>query len=365
MPLDFLPLPGTPLEELDTPALIVDLDVAESNIETLQEFANAHGFAVRPHAKTHKSGYWGLKQIEAGAIGICAAKVGEAEALVEGGVRDVLIANEIVGRTKISRLMSLAATANMNVAVDDEANVHDLSEAAQAFGVEIGVVVDVNVKIDRCGVEPGEPTTTLARIVDSSKGLRFNGLMGYEGHIAGDEKSRQADTRKAMEKFLRARDEVTASGLPVEIMTAGGTSTYDITGPIDHVTDVQCGTYIFMDGAYGPETPAFNTALTVLSTVMSRPVPDRAILDIGLKSVSVDSGIPRVVGLGGATLTNLSEEHGTLRLEGDARQLRVGDRVSLLPMHGDTTINIHDYYFCVRNGALEDVVEIAGRGRFR
>lgn len=362
---DYLPLPGTPVEELDTPALVIDLDVAESNIATLQGFADEHGVGVRPHAKTHKSAYWGLKQMRAGAVGICAAKVGEAEALVWGGVPDVLIANEIVSPSKISRLAALASRANVAVAVDDEANVRDLSEAAQAAGVEIGVVVEVNVRLDRCGVEPGEPTTALSKIVDSTPGLRYEGLMGYEGHIAGEPESRRAETMEAVEKFLRAREEVVASGLEVEVMTAGGTSTYDITGTVDAVTDLQCGTYIFMDGAYGPETPAFTPALTLLTGVISRPAPERAILDIGLKSVSVDSGPPRVVGLEGAELTKLSEEHGTLSLDGDSRRLKVGDRVSFLPMHGDTTINIHDYYFCVRDGVLEDVVPIAGRGRFR
>lgn len=362
---DFLPLPGTPVEELDTPALVIDLDVAESNIATLQGFADEHGVGVRPHAKTHKSPYWGLKQMRAGAVGICAAKVGEAEALVWGGVPDVLIANEVVAASKIARLTALAARANVSVAVDDEANVRDLSEAARAAGVEIGVVVEVNVRLDRCGVEPGEPTTALSKIVDSAAGLRYDGLMGYEGHVSGEPEARRAETMKAMEKFLRAREEVVAAGLDVGVMTAAGTSTYDITGTVDAVTDLQCGSYIFMDGAYRAEMDDFEPALTLLAGVISRPVPERAILDIGLKSVSVDMGFPVVTGLDGAELMKLSEEHGTLRLEGDARQLKVGDRVSLLPMHGDTTINIHDYYFCVRGGALEDVVPIAGRGRFR
>jgi D-serine deaminase-like pyridoxal phosphate-dependent protein len=362
---EYFPLPGTPVDELDTPALVIDMDAAELNIATLQDAANSGGFDVRPHVKTHKSPFWALRQVAAGAIGVCAAKVGEAEAMVAGGVTDVLIANEIVGPTKIARLVALASRARITVAVDDVDNVRDLSDAAVAAGREIGVVVDVNTRLNRCGVEPGEPATTLATIADASPGLRFDGLMGYEGHIGGTPEEMRAETMRAMEKFLAAHEELVAAGLPVTVMTAGGTSTYDVTGGVPEVTDVQCGTYIFMDGAYGPERPEFTPALTVLAGVMSKPAADRAILDIGLKSVSVDSGLPQVVGVPGAELVRLSEEHGILRLEGDARDLRVGDRVHLRPMHGDTTINLHSHYFGVRNGLLEDVIAIAARGRFR
>jgi D-serine deaminase-like pyridoxal phosphate-dependent protein len=360
---DYLPLPGVPVEEIDTPALIVDLEAAEANIEKMQAFVSAHGTAVRPHSKTHKSPYWGHKQLAAGALGITCSKVSEAEALVDGGITEVLIANEIVGRVKIARLAALNRRANVVVAVDDASNVRDLSEAAEAARVVIPVIVDVNIRLNRCGVEPGEPSTTLARIVASSRGLRLEGLMGYEGHVTAGPDEKRKIVGEAMAKLRIAYDELRAAGLPTRIMTAGGTSTYNVTGAVDFVTDIQAGSYIFMDGAYLKEMDDFRPALTVMSTVISRPTPERAVLDIGKKSMSLEAGLPLVVDRPGATLTRLNEEHGVLQLEGEARRLRIGDRIRLLPMNCGTTINIHDYYFCVRNGLLEDVVPVAGRGR--
>ena len=365
MTIDYLPLPGTPLEELDTPALIVDLDKAEENIRTLQAFADANNVSVRPHVKTHKSPYWALKQIDAGAIGVCTAKVGEAEAMVDGGIGDILVANEVVGQRKITRLVALAKQASITVVVDDATTVDELSQAAEANATEIDVLIDVNIRINRCGVEPGQPVVDLAKRVDISPGLVFKGLMGYEGHIPPEaDKDTPSEAIESMRKFLDAIESLEEAGLKVEVVSAGGTSTYAFTGLQPRITELQCGTYIFMDAAYRDESPEFKPALTVLSQVMSKPTFDRAILDIGLKSVSVDSGPPEILDLKGATLTKLSEEHGTLQLEGSAQQLKIGDKVSLLPAHGDTTINIHSHYFCVRNGVLEAVVPITARGKF-
>ncbi len=365
MTVDYLPLPGTPLEEIDTPALVVDLDAAENNIKTLQRWCDENDVAARPHVKTHKSPYWALKQVEAGAIGVCAAKVGEAEAMVAGGVQDVLVANQIVGPVKIPRLVALAHRARIGVAVDHPENVKDLSRAASKEGVEIGVLVDVNVKIDRTGVEPGEPTVELVRKVADSPGLRFDGIMGYEGHVSPKDQAETNAVELWIGKLEAAIIAVEEAGYPVRVVSGAGTSTYRASGSHERVTEVQCGTYVFMDGAYGPESPEFTNALTVIAQVMSRPVPHRAVLDIGLKSMSVDSGLPQVMSRPGAAIEKLAEEHGILSLHGQARNLDVGDRVSLLPMHGDTTINLHSHYFCVRKGILEDVVPITARGRFR
>ncbi len=365
MAVDFLPLPGTPVEEIDTPAMIIDLDAAEANIRNMQETVSGNGCRVRPHTKTSKSPYWALKQIEAGAAGVCCAKVGEAEVLVNGGVRDILITSEIVGHTKTSRLAAIAGRANIRVAVDDEANARELSAAATAAGSEIGVLVDVNIRINRCGVEPGEPTTTLAGIVDGLPGVRLDGLLGYEGHVYGLGDERIPETLEALEKLQYAISEVKDAGLPVEVVSSGGTSTYDITSKVPEVTEIQAGSYVFMDGEYVDQKLPFDIALTVATQIISRPTPDRAILDIGLKSMANDYGPPRVIGQEGAEFTKLSEEHGTLQLTGEAQNLKVGDRIYLLPSHGGTTINLHDYYFCVRNGVLEEIVEVAGRGKFR
>lgn len=367
MTLEYFPTPGTPVAELDTPALVIDLDVAESNIRKLQMWANAHKVAVRPHSKTHKSPYWARKQIEAGAIGICAAKVSEAEVLVNGGVPEVMVPNQVIGPRKISRLMSLARRARIIVAVDAAENVKELSAAATAFGAEVGVIIEVNVGMDRCGVEPGAATVKLAKLIAKSPGLRFDGLMGYEGHLVAnrDYEVRKTETIKAMGKLVGAAEEVRKAGVPVKVVSAAGTGTYNITGTVKGITELQCGSYIFMDGDYRQVLQDFDSALNVLATVISRPTPDRAITDAGLKSISTDRGLPAVVGVKGATVASLSEEHGRMKVEGPAAALKVGDRVRFLPMHGDTTINLHTHYFGIRDGKLEAIIPIEGRGKIR
>lgn len=367
MPPGYLPPPGTPLRDIDTPALIVDLDVAEANIRKMSAFLAGHRVALRPHVKNHKSPYFALKQIEAGAIGVCVAKVGEAEVMAAGGIQDIFVANEIVTPVKISRLMAVAGAARVAVAVDSERNLRDLSAAARERGVEIGVLIDVNIRINRCGVEPGGPAVTLARAAAAMPGLRFEGLMGYEGHITGACANEQArsETLKSLDKLLFTIRAVEDAGLPVRVASAGGTSTYAVTGAYERVTEIQAGSYIFMDGSYLDELDHFAAAMTVLSTVISRPAPDRAVLDCGLKSISAHAGQPKIVGTPGAEFLRLNAEHGHVKLAGEAQRLKVGDRVQLLPMHGETTINIHNEYFCMRRGVLETIVPVAARGMFR
>jgi len=360
-------LPGTPKAELDTPALLIDLDVMERNLETAAAFFRSVKADLRPHTKTSKCPIIARKQIEAGAIGVCCAKVGEAEQMVFGGVENILIANQVVGRSKVARLMSLARRARMKVAVDDPQNVKDLSEAAQAFGADLDVLVEVNVGMDRCGVEPGQPVAELAKVVTRSKGLRFMGLMGYEGHLQNVTpfEKREAEAKKAMALLLQSKESVEKAGIPIEVVSAGGTGTYNITGRISGITEIEAGSYVFMDAAYRKVLQDFECALTVLTTVISRPAPNRAVVDIGRKSISNDMGMPVVFNVPGATLVGLSEEHGTLTVEGDASQLRPGDKIEILPSHGDTTINIHSHYFATRKGKLEAIWEIVGRGKFR
>ena len=368
--MDYLPLPGTPVEDLDTPAIIVNLDIAESNIKAMADFAKENGVSMRPHMKTAKSPYWARKQMEAGAIGVCAAKVGEAEILAEGGIQEILIPNQVVGATKIRRLFGVAARSNMTVAVDSHENVAELSEAAQAFGIELGVILEVETGMNRAGVEPGEVATTLAKAVDRASGLRFDGIMGYEGGSVFTEgfEKRKADTLLTVDKLLAAADDIEANGIEVKIISAGGTGSYDITGKVNRITELQCGSYLFMDAKYmevfGDHPHPFRTALTVLGTVTSRPVPGRAIADPGMKAVATDIDKPKAVGIEGLTVRGMSEEHCVLSTEGPSEDLKIGDKISLLPMHSDTTIAQHDYYYCVRNGVLETIVEIAGRGRF-
>jgi len=357
---------GLGRDAIDTPALLIDLDALERNIKRMADFFATVPAALRPHTKTHKTPIIARKQIEAGARGITCAKVGEAEVMVANGVDDVLIANEVVGATKIARLMSLARHAKLTVAVDDPRNVAELSAAAQAMGATVGVLVEVNVGMNRCGVEPGEPALQLSRQVLESKGLRYRGLMGYEGHVVAmpDRQQREAACLKAMKLLLDTRAFVEAAGIPVEVVSGGGTGTYDITGRLPGVTEIQAGSYVTMDSAYGRLNLGFEQALTILVTVISRPSRDRAILDAGMKAMAVDHGTILPKGLPGATVApRLSEEHARLDLV-DV-DLRPGDKIELIPGHGCTTINLHDQFYGIREGRVETVWQIAGRGRFR
>lgn len=364
---DYLPLPGTPVEELDTPCIVVDLDIAEANIAKLQVAANEMGVAVRPHTKTNKSPYWARKQLAAGAIGICCAKVGEAEVMVEAGISDVMIPNQVIGKRKIARLAALAKSANLIVAVEDSLNVDQLSEAVVSVGAELGVIVEVNVGMNRCGVD-GDGAVELAKQVVAAPGLRFDGLMGYEGHTVAerDYEVRKTEAEKSMTVLNAAAGQIREAGIDVEIVSAAGTGTYNITGRVDGVTELQCGSYIFMDGDYLEVFDDFKPALSVLATVISRQQEKVAITDFGLKSISVDRGIAEVLSPSGASIIKHSEEHTGINLTSDeARALKVGDKVSVRPKHGDTTINLHEYYFGVRNGKLELAIPIPARGKFR
>lgn len=359
---------GSPFEEIDTPALLLDLDLMERNIARMAEAFRSLSAKLRPHAKTHKTPIIGQKQIAAGAIGITCAKLGEAEVMVEGGIRDVLIANQIVGAPKIRRLISLAHHANLTVAVDDARNVEELSQAAQAAQVSLRVLVEVNVGLNRCGVQPGEPALILARQVASAPGLKFAGLMGYEGHLVFvpslEERAHRVHTD--LQALIETVNLIEAQGLPVEIVSAGGTGTALLTGRLPRITEIQAGSYVFMDGRYKTiEGVDFDCALTLLTTIVSRPRPDRIIVDAGMKTLTHEFGLPRFKGQDNLDLLSLSEEHGTVKLHDPSVALRPGEKLEIIPSHGDTTLNIHDYYYGVRNGRVEVVWPIAARGKSR
>lgn len=356
---------GTPVRELDTPALLVDAEVLARNIARLAEWSRRTGRAVRPHAKAHKTPLIARKQIEAGAIGICCSKVGEAEAMVAGGVPDVLVTSEVVGPVKVARLVSLARHARVGVVVDDAENAELLSRAAAAAGVTLGVLVEVNVGQERCGVAPGAPAADLAAHLAGLPGLRFDGIQGYEGnlqHIRAPEERRER-CLQSMARLLESRRAVEARGLTVTVCTTAGTGTHEVAGVHEGVTEVQPGSYIWMDADYGQvQGLPYESGLTVLSTVISRQRSGAAIVDAGQKAVSMDGqGGTRVKG-GRLEYAPMGDEHG--KLTGEALPA-LGDVVELLPSHCDTTVNLHDELHVVRSGLLEAVWTIAGRGKFR
>jgi D-serine deaminase-like pyridoxal phosphate-dependent protein len=364
--MPYQPRPGAALDEIDTPALLLDLDAFEHNLRYMAEFFADKPTSLRPHAKTHKCPEIARRQLQAGAIGITCAKLGEAEALVEAGVEDILIANEIVGAIKTRRLATLAHRANLMVAVDNAANVAELSEACQARNSSLRVLVEIDVGMGRCGVQRSEEALRLAQRVLDAPALRFTGLMGYEGHLVmvPDAEERRTRVREAMVPLLEAEDLLERNGIAPEIVSGGGTGTYDMTGTSEPMTEIQAGSYILMDTTYQRIRPEFHPALTLLSTVVSRPNAERIVTDAGMKVITREFGWPQVIEPEGLVVQGLSEEHGKLLAEDPTSvDLAPGDRVRLIPSHCCTTMNLHDCLYVIREGKLVDVWPIAARGR--
>lgn len=356
---------GDPLSAVDTPTLIVDLDPFERNLERMAQLVAGSGVRLRPHAKTHKCAEIARRQVRAGAVGVCAQKVSEAEALIDGGIDDVFISNEVVGARKLERLAQLARRARISVCVDDLANVADLERAAAEAGVHVTVLVEVDVGGGRCGVGPGEPVVTLARAVQEAPHLGFGGIHAYHGraqHLrAVDERRRAIDG--AAEQVRRTLGALGSQGLPCRTVTGAGTGTFLFEMGSSVYTELQPGSYVFMDADYGRNdwsgSPRFEQSLFVLTTVMSRPASDRAIVDAGLKALSVDSGMPAVFERPGLSYARASDEHGAIDVEPGAAPVALGERILLVPGHCDPTVNLYDWFVCTRKGIVEDVWPIA------
>ncbi len=353
------------LSQVDTPALILSYDALRANLRTMAAFIAGGSARLRPHFKTHKCTRIAKMQMAAGAVGMTCAKVAEAEVLVSSGVRDILIANQVVGPVKIERLMQLLERdGDLKVAVDGEHNVRELSRATTARGIELGVVVEVDVGMGRCGVAVGDDLVGLCRFVDDSPNLVFRGLMGYEGHavFVADAEDRKAQATKALADLVRAKDLVESAGLEVEIVSAGGTGTYDVAGRAPGVTEVQAGSYVVMDGRYLAIRPEFKPALTLMATVISVPRKGVAVADAGLKSCTTEFGLPGVLAPRGVTVARLAEEHTILNVPPEVA-LKVGERIALLPSHCCTTINLHDEYVVVERAREKERWPIEGRGK--
>ncbi len=364
---------GDGIDEIDTPALLIDLDALERNLRTMAQKVAAFGGAVRlrPHAKTHKSPDIARLQIAAGAVGVCVQKVAEAQAMVDAGIGDVFVSNEVIGRGKLERLAALAGRAKLAVCVDHPEGADALSAAMRAAGSTIDVFVEIDVGGGRCGVPPGEAAASLAQRVAGLPGLRFAGLHAYHGsaqHLRSDAERRAAIV-SAVEKAAQSRRCIEALGLPVPCITGAGTGTFELEGGSAVYTELQAGSYVFMDADYarnragdGGAFSTFEHSLFLLATVMSRPVPGRAVCDVGHKASSSDSGYPTVVGIDGAEYVSASDEHGVIRLGRPEVALAVGDRIRLIPGHCDPTVNLHDWFVGVRNARVETLWPVSGRG---
>jgi len=349
-------------EELETPALLLDHTRLLGNVRRMAEVFADRAAHLRPHTGAHHCVEIARLQVEHGAPGVTCARLGEAEALADGGLEDLFLAAEVVGAAGIRRLLELAARCTVAVAVDDAANVADLSAAATAAGVTLRCFVEVDVGMGRCGVAPGEPALELARLVDESRRLAFAGLHAFEGHLQEvvPYDQRRARAREDVKKAIETRRLIESSGLPVPVLTAGGTGTHAITGVLPGVDEIQAGSYATMDGAYRKAGAPFENALTVLTTVVSRPSRETAIVDAGYSSLAPEFGEPAVLHRG-ATYVAFSEELGTLRVTGPAEELRIGDTVELIPAHGATTAGLHDRVHVTDGGRLVAVWPIVGR----
>ena len=361
---------GLHKRELDTPALLVDLEAVERNVQRMADYARNAGVQLRPHAKIYKATpAFAWMQLRAGAIGLTVAKLAEAEVLAAGGIRDILIANQVVGERKVRRLVGLAARTDVIVAVDSLDNAAAIARAATQRDVCVGVLVEVNIGNNRCGVEPLDHTRAFVESLRELRGLRFRGLMGYDGHLAFvpdlDERARRSVA--AYEQLVATRDCLAAAGIPVEIVSGGGTSTFRSASSVAGLTELQLGTYIFSDTTYRDAgLDEFDCALTILSTVVSRPTrsgaEDVVILDVGRKSVSVHNGLPEMKTPRGEVFS-MPQEHSRLRLmSGDPRPA-VGDHVELWVRDANGTVNLYDRLYGVRGDYVEAVWDLIGRGK--
>ncbi len=363
---------GMEVAEVDTPALLVDLEAFEHNLDHLDRTLAGTGMRVRPHAKSHKCPEIARRQVARGAVGVCCQKVSEAERLVAGGIGDVLVTNEVVGPRKLERLAQLARRARVGVCVDDPGNIQELGRAALAVGASLDVLVEIDVGAGRCGVAPGSRALELARLIADTAGLRFAGLQAYHGtaqHLRTLEERREAIAQAAakVESTVRLLRE---AGLGVPVVTGAGTGTYPLEAGSGVYQELQPGSYVFMDADYGRNlgedglpVHGFRQSLFLLTTVMRRPDAARVVVDAGLKAHSVDSGMPLVADLPGAVFTRVSDEHGVIEL-GEGPEVRLGEKLRLVPGHCDPTVNLHEWLVCVRAGRVVDLWPISARGAF-
>ena len=364
--------PAHSVAELPTPALLLDLDAFEENVSRMARFFQGKGVFLRPHAKTHKCPTIAHRQIQAGAVGVCVAKLAEAEAFVDAGIQQVLVTTPVVDLLQIARLMRLVKHApHVTVVVDDAGNVDALAEAAAAVGVRIPILVDLDCGAHRTGIAPGPESTALAQRVARATTLRFNGFQAYAAHlmhVVGYDDRRRGEL-EALDYALNARRLAERARLPVSIFSVGGTGTYDIDCDVEGVTDVQAGSYVFMDVMYraiGGRTSSmfddFRPALFVLSTAVSQPVKGFITIDAGYKAAAADHQPPQPWGVGDVTYHWAGDEHGILTLTNPTREIRIGDKVRLIASHCDPTVNLYDRFHVCRGDEIAGVWPIVARG---
>ncbi|HKW98618.1 MAG TPA: DSD1 family PLP-dependent enzyme [Bryobacteraceae bacterium] len=345
--------------EIETPALLVDLDVMEQNLAKMAQFFSNRPAKLRPHFKNHRVLELAARQMEHGAIGITCARLWQAERLAGAGIREILIANEIAGEAPVRRFVELSREVPVLVAVDNSKVVDEMSRLARDRKAELNVLVDVDLGLKRCGVQPGEPAAALAkRVVES--GLKFRGLMGYEGHLQplppGPDK--ECVVREAMKALVSTKQLIESMGIPVGIVSCGGTGDYAIAGAYPGVTENQAGSYLLMDTWYTPFAPDFTVALSVLVTVISKTGSERLVVDAGCKAISGERGLPSVKGIPGLRLKALHAEHAPIEIQDPDLHVEVGDKIEIAVHYHDGTINLHKQMYGIRDSKVERVFTI-------
>ena len=344
---------------VETPALLVDLDAMEQNLRTMAHFFQGQSSKLRPHFKNHRVLDLAHRQIEEGAAGITCARLWQAEKLVQAGIRDILIANELAGETPLRRFVELSGEAAVVVAVDDASIVKELGRLGRDRHTEVNVVVDIDLGLKRCGVPPGEAGVRLAKLV-VAQGLRFRGIMGYEGHLQplppGPEKHKAVTL--AMQWLIHTKRQIEDAGIPVEIVSCGGTGDYAISAAHAGVTENQAGSYLLMDSWYAPYAPDFRQSLSVLATVISKTPGERIVVDAGVKAISGERGLPSVKGGRGLRLKALHAEHAPIEILDSSLPVEIGDKIEIAVQYHDGTIQLHSRMYGIRDGAVEKVLTI-------
>jgi D-serine deaminase-like pyridoxal phosphate-dependent protein len=357
---------GRDKNDLDTPGLWVDLEIMERNIAQMAEFIRGAGVAWRPHTKGIKIPAIAHKMLAAGAIGVTCAKLGEAEVMAAAGISEILIASQVVGVSKATRLANLCHHANVIVAIDSLENARQLSEAACRSGVSIGAVIEVDTGMHRCGVQPGESAAALARSIAELPGLHFLGVMGWEGHTVGikDVVEKSRSIHQAVESLVKTAQLINSCGFATPIVSCGGSGSYRITASIPGVTEIQAGGAVLGDVTYSDWGAQTEPGLFVIATVISRPIPERAVVDAGRKAMNGEVSMPVSRDYPWLRVQKLNAEHGILDILYPEAELKVGDKLDFIAGYGDNTVFLHEYLFGVRNGRVETAWEVQGRGRF-
>lgn len=361
---------GMTAAEIDTPALVVDLDIYERNLDKMAQMMKSSGKIFRPHAKMHKSPIVALDQINRGAVGLCCQKLSEAEIMVDGGVNDVLITNEVVAPAKLNRVAELSKHANIGICVDHIDATVALNDACAKIDTTVRVLIEIDVGGNRCGVTNCEDAVELAKLITRSSHLSFGGLQAYHGaaqHLRTP-KERAATVESAARIVRKTKTALKNADINCEIVTGGGTGTFMHDKDYDDWDELQCGSYAFMDADYGKnqfnddETgTGFEHSLFIHAMVMSTNQPNMVICDAGLKAIASDSGNPVIHGYEHLTYRMTSDEHGNIDLD-EKTTFNLGDRVALIPGHCDPNVNLYDWYVGIRNGIVEKVWPVAARG---